>query len=185
MKKYDKVMMDTAFVWAEMSYCKRSKVGAILSIDSRIISNGYNGTITGEDNNCEEVSDNYGGIMRTLAPKGYSEEESKKYIEDRGFLFVGIEKYSEYSGTILYKEKLLVSKNTVVHAEANALMFACKNGISTDGATMYVTLSPCIECSKLMFQAGIKRVVYSEDYRISDGIEFLKKHGMIVEKIEV
>ena len=73
-----------------------------------------------------------------------------------------------------------VTKPYVLHAEANAITkIACSNN-SSDGATMYVTASPCIECSKLIIQAGIKRVVYSEKYRLEDGIELLKRAGIEV-----
>jgi dCMP deaminase len=68
-----------------------------------------------------------------------------------------------------------LTKPYVLHAEANAITkIACSNNNSKD-ATMYVTASPCIECAKLIIQAGIKRVVYSEQYRLSDGIELLEK----------
>ena len=132
MKKYDVPMMQTAFIWAKQSSCKRNQVGAIIANQGRIISNGYNGTITGADNCCEDGD---------------------------------------------------VSKNTVVHAEANALMFAAKNGIPTEGCSIYVTLSPCIECAKMIIQAGIKEVMYHENYRIDQGIEFLKEHNIKVRKV--
>ena len=68
-----------------------------------------------------------------------------------------------------------VTKPYVLHAEANAITkIACSNNNSKD-ATMYVTASPCIECAKLIIQAGIKRVVYSEKYRLSDGIDLLER----------
>lgn len=71
-----------------------------------------------------------------------------------------------------------VSKPYVLHAEANAISkVACSNN-SSDGATLYVTASPCIECAKLIIQAGIKRVVYGENYRIMDGLELLKRAGI-------
>ena len=67
-----------------------------------------------------------------------------------------------------------------VHAEANAITKIARSNNSSDGATMYVTASPCIECAKLIIQAGIKRVVYSEHYRLEDGIELLKRAGIEV-----
>lgn len=73
------------------------------------------------------------------------------------------------------------TKNTVVHAEANAILFAAKNGIKTEGAKIFVTLSPCIECSKMIIQAGIEEVIYKEDYR-TEGKEFLEDCGIIVRK---
>ena len=77
-----------------------------------------------------------------------------------------------------------VTKPYVLHAEANAITKVAKSGNSSLGATLYVTASPCLECSKLIIQAGIKRVVYSEDYRITDGIDLLRRAGIEVVKSE-
>ena len=71
-----------------------------------------------------------------------------------------------------------------VHAEANAITKVAKSGNSSLGATLYVTASPCIECSKLIIQAGIKRVVYKDEYRLTDGVDLLRKAGIKVEKID-
>ena len=73
-----------------------------------------------------------------------------------------------------------VTKPYVLHAEANAITKIARSTNSSTGATMYVTASPCIECAKLIIQAGIKRVVYSEKYRLEDGIELLKRAGIEV-----
>ena len=73
-----------------------------------------------------------------------------------------------------------VSKPYVLHAEANALTKVARSNNSSDGATLYVTASPCLECSKLIIQSGIKRVVYGEEYRIMDGVELLKRAGIEV-----
>ena len=73
-----------------------------------------------------------------------------------------------------------VTKPYVLHAEANAITKIARSNNCSDGATMYVTASPCIECAKLIIQAGIKRVVYSEHYRLEDGIELLKRAGIEV-----
>lgn len=73
----------------------------------------------------------------------------------------------------------------VLHAEANAITkVACSNN-SSEGATLYVTSSPCLECSKLIIQSGIKRVVFSEMYRLSDGLELLKKAGVKTDFIPI
>ena len=69
----------------------------------------------------------------------------------------------------------------VLHAEANAIAKVARSNNSSDGATLYVTASPCIECAKLIIQAGIKRVVYSEKYRLTDGIDLLERAGVKVE----
>ena len=72
-----------------------------------------------------------------------------------------------------------------VHAEANAITKVAASSNSSKGATIYVTSSPCIECAKLIIQSGIKRVVYSENYRIADGCELLKRAGIIVDYIDL
>ena len=73
-----------------------------------------------------------------------------------------------------------VTKPYVLHAEANAISKVARSNNSSDGATLYVTASPCMECSKLIIQAGIKRVVYGEKYRLMDGVELLKRAGIQV-----
>lgn len=127
----DKRYLRMAAIWAENSYCKRRQVGCLLVKNKMIISDGYNGTPTGFENDCE-TEDN----------------RSKAYV---------------------------------LHAEANAITKVAKSSNSSDGSTLYVTDSPCIECSKLIIQAGIKRVVYSRAYRLTDGIDLLKRAGIVVE----
>ena len=77
-----------------------------------------------------------------------------------------------------------VTKPYVLHAEANAISKVAKSGNSSEGSTQYVTTSPCLQCSKLIIQAGIKRVVYRDEYRLTDGIDLLKRAGIEVEKID-
>ena len=77
----------------------------------------------------------------------------------------------------------LVTKDEVLHAESNAIAKCARYCTSTVNSTLYVTLSPCINCAKLIIQAEIKRVVYLEDYRCNDGLNLLRKAGVIVEKI--
>ncbi|MBQ1798810.1 MAG: dCMP deaminase family protein, partial [Muribaculaceae bacterium] len=102
-------------------------------------------------------------------------------------------------GALLVKDKMIISdgyngtpagfenvceddddhtKPYVLHAEANAITKVARSNNSSDGATLYVTTSPCIECSKLIIQAGIKRVVFGEVYRITDGVQLLKRAGI-------
>jgi len=73
----------------------------------------------------------------------------------------------------------------VLHAEANAILKVAKSSQSTDGATLYITYSPCKECSKLIIQAGIKRVVYSEEYRDLSGLRILRESGIDTLKLEI
>lgn len=77
-----------------------------------------------------------------------------------------------------------VTKPYVLHAEANAITKVAKSGNSSQDATLYVTAAPCIECSKLIIQAGIKRVVYKDEYRLMDGVELLREAGIEVEKVD-
>ena len=68
----------------------------------------------------------------------------------------------------------------MLHAEANAITKIARSGNNSDGATLYVTTSPCIECAKLIIQSGIKRVVYSDAYRLNDGVKLLERAGIEV-----
>lgn len=131
----DERYMRMATIWAENSYCKRRKVGALIVKDKMIISDGYNGTPSGFENVCEDENN--------------------------------------------------ITKPYVLHAEANAITkVACSNNSSL-GATMYVTSSPCIECAKLIIQAGIKRVVYNQVYRVTDGCDLLERAEIEVVYIDI
>lgn len=133
-KKFDRRYLKMAEIWAQNSYCKRRKVGALIVKDKMIISDGYNGTPSGFENVCED-------------------DEGK-------------------------------TKSYVLHAEANAITKVAKSGNNCQNATLYVTTSPCIECSKLIIQAGIKRVVFKDLYRITDGLDLLKRAGIEIVHIE-
>ena len=125
--KFDHSYLQMAEVWAQNSYCKRRKVGALIVKDKMIISDGYNGTPSGFENICEDENG--------------------------------------------------VTKPYVLHAEANAITKVAKSGNSSSGATLYVTASPCMECSKLIIQSGISRVVYRDAYRLMDGMNPCKPRG--------
>ncbi|NMB49805.1 MAG: dCMP deaminase family protein [Bacteroidales bacterium] len=109
-------------------------------------------------------------------------------------------------GAILVKDKMIISdgyngtpagfenvcedennitKPYVLHAEANAITKVARSNNSSEGATLYVTSAPCIECAKLIIQAGIKRVVYADSYRVSDGIDLLKRANIEVVAIDI
>ena len=77
-----------------------------------------------------------------------------------------------------------VTKPYVLHAEANAISKVAQSGNSSKDATLYVTASPCMECAKLIIQAGIKRVVYRDSYRLTDGIDLLRRAGVEVEQVD-
>ncbi len=75
------------------------------------------------------------------------------------------------------------TKPYVLHAEANAITKVARSGNSSEGSTLYITASPCLECSKLIIQAGIRRVVYNDLYRIQDGLEVLRRAGVECEHL--
>ena len=77
----------------------------------------------------------------------------------------------------------LVTKSSVIHSELNAILHAARQGVSVKGATLYVTLSPCVSCSAMISQVGIKRVVYLNKYRDTTGVDVLREHGIIVDKL--
>jgi dCMP deaminase len=77
----------------------------------------------------------------------------------------------------------LKTKPEVLHAESNAIAKLAKSSESGDGASMFITCSPCIDCAKMIFQSGIKEVFYGEDYRDNKGIEFLNKCNIPVRKV--
>ena len=78
-----------------------------------------------------------------------------------------------------------ITKPYVLHAEANAITKLARSNNNSDGATLYVTAAPCIECSKLIIQAGIKRVVYGEKYRLTDGLDLLRRAGIEIVYLDV
>jgi dCMP deaminase len=140
--RYDIVYMKMASEWGQLSNARRKKVGALLVKNNTIIADGYNGTPSGFENECENpIFDTEGNFL---------DYETKWYV---------------------------------LHAESNALAKVAKSTQSSEGSTLYVTMSPCRECSKLILQAGIKRVVYSESYRDSAGLDLLKKAGVDVVQI--
>ena len=78
----------------------------------------------------------------------------------------------------------LVTKPEVIHAELNCIMKAAREGVSVKGATAYITLAPCLQCSAMMAQAGISTVYYAEDYRDLSGVYLLRQHGIFAERLE-
>ena len=134
----DQAYLKMALEWGRLSKAKRKQVGCLVVRNGMIISDGYNGTPHGFDNECE--------------------------FETR----FGYETRPE-----------------VLHAESNALTKLAKSTQSSDGSTVYITLSPCFDCSKLMIQSGIRRVVYCEKYRILDGIDLLQKAGLDVAHVPI
>jgi len=130
----DQRYLAMARIWSTNSYCNRRQVGAIIVKNQMVISDGYNGTPSGFENECEDCAN-----------------KTKPYV---------------------------------LHAEANAITKVARSNNSSDGSTLYVTASPCIECSKLIIQAGIKRVVFAEKYHNTDGLSLLQRANIEVVHIE-
>ena len=182
-KKIDKIMLETAKLWSKMSKCKRSQVGAVIAKDERIISIGYNGLPSKfEPDSCENES--------TKIFCNFCKKEITKFITLKneeifcpfckrklGKLESVDGNLKKYSGEFTVIKKCITNPQ-VIHAEANAILFCAKNGISTKGCTLYVTMSPCIECAKMIIQAGIKRVVFENQYRKDEGIKLLQSCGI-------
>lgn len=171
----DRAYMDCAFAIAKMSRAQRKQVGAILvAPKGGIIAEGINGTPSGFDNCCELYHEiKHELVYRPDYGTYYCVECSKPQYVD---MTDNNKKYHNCKSE-------LVTKPEVLHAESNAIAKVAKSTNSSEGATMYVTMSPCFDCSKMMIQAGIKRVVYAEEYRITDGIDLLRKAKIQVDKL--
>jgi dCMP deaminase len=155
-QKFIDLYMDWAKRLSELSHARRLQVGAVIVKDDTVISYGYNGMPAGWNNDCEErVYANEWTI--DCNEWQYTDEDSKPYN--------------------------LKTKPEVLHAESNAISKLARSPNSGAGADIFITHSPCLECSKLIYQSGISRVFYSQDYRDSSGIDFLLSSGIPVEKI--
>jgi dCMP deaminase len=153
--------MATARIFAELSHARRLHVGAIVVKEDRIISIGYNGMPAGWDNDCEykeyiNVSNNTGEFVSW----DFDQQDE--------------------NGT-MYR---LRTRPEVLHAESNAVSKLARSSESGDGSTMFVTHAPCLDCAKLIYQSGIRRLFYGEDYREDTGVSFLRQCGVDVSKID-
>ena len=131
--KYDVAYLKMAKEWANLSHCNRRKVGALIVKNQMIISDGYNGTPAGFDNDCEDEN----GLTNWY----------------------------------------------VLHAEANAILKTAASTHDCTNSTLYLTLSPCKECSKLIVQSKIKRLVYIDKYKDETSLHFLSQMGIEIEQI--
>ena len=174
MTKNDKGMMETAYVWANKSYARKRQVGTVIAVNNRIVSTGYNGTLPGHDNNCEEqfIKCSKCGTLEPIGTIG-------------GSIYFACKSCNHEENYILTEDKIVLKTNEfVIHAEQNALMDAARYGKATDGGTIYTTTSPCKTCAKLIAASGIMKVVYAEVYRDTEGIDYLVKEGIEVIKFK-
>lgn len=166
--QYDNVYMKIAKCVSELSYANRNKVGCIIvSGEGQIISQGFNGTPSGYDNCCEDI------------------ECTCKWVHGCCTNAEPIEKMKSIEHCKGCSYCNLITKREVLHAESNAISKCAKWYSSTQGATLYVTLSPCFECAKLIIQAGIKRVCYGEEYRDRSGLNFLLQNNIEIKQVLV
>lgn len=151
----DDVLVATAYLWEDRSTCDRNHVGAVISRDGRIIGTGYNGAPAGMDH-CTHATDVSG------SGRGYRNRISPI--------------------PLLTVPTLDRGCKVAIHAEANAIAYSARHGVSVQGATIYTTLMPCYACSQLIIAAGLIRVVYDRSYRDPAGIDLLRRAGLQVDK---
>jgi dCMP deaminase len=168
-KRFQSLYMDMAVRVSQMSRAVRLKVGCIIVKEDTVVF-GWNGTPAGWDNECETKEWCSGG--------GWLSPEEINY----GWPHCGT--YEDSHGNVMEGNYRLVTRPEVLHSERNAINKLAKHhGISGDGATMFVTHAPCLECAKSIYSAGISQVYYNTEYRSFEGIDFLKKCGVGIEKI--
>lgn len=151
MHRLDHFYMDTAFAAAKLSRALRLKVGSVAVSDRNIIGFGFNGTPSGDDNNCED---------RVYCGDLVSEEYP--YLDEHG----------------AYK---LVTKPTVLHSEENVILKIAASNNSCKHASLYVTHSPCIRCARMIHSAGFTRLIYANPYWDQTPIEFLRSKNISCE----
>jgi dCMP deaminase len=161
-QKYIDLYMDWATRAADLSHAVRLHVGAVIVKDDTVISYGYNGMPAGWDNNCEnKVYDP--GAGGWLDP----EEFDAQYPYE--------EWHEQAQRLVRYGLK---TKQEVLHAESNAIAKLAKSHNSGKDADIFITHAPCIDCAKLIYQSGIRRVYFNHNYRDDAGIQFLEKSGI-------
>lgn len=161
MKDWDKTFIEITEKFAEQSTCVKRKVGAVLVKDLRILSTGYNGTPSGFCN-CNTV-------FRDM------DEKTGKINLNKGIICVGKPQFITHHD---------FAERYEIHAEQNCLSFAAKNGVSTDGCTLYITTAPCVNCAKIIIASGIKNVIYKEIYKNDFGIKLLEEANIPCKSIK-
>jgi dCMP deaminase len=166
--KLIKAHMATARNYAELSHARRLHVGAIVVKDDRIISIGYNGMPAGWENNCEDI------VWDKGAGGWIDPEEFDARYPYEGF-------HPEAQRNVRYGLK---TKPEVLHAETNAIAKLARSTESGLDGDLFVTHAPCLDCAKLIYQAGIRRVFFGSAYRDNSGVDFLKASGITVTKVD-
>ena len=159
-QKFIDYYMDIADLTSKLSSAIRLNVGAVIVKGNKILGTGYNGMPTGWTNECEY----------------------KEYMPGDSW-DVQLYPLEEYDTTVESNRRYrLVTKDEVLHAEMNAIAKVSASTESSEGATMFCTHAPCINCAKLIYQSGINSLFYRDTYRDTSGIEFLESSGVSVTK---
>jgi dCMP deaminase len=157
-QKYIDLYMAWASRAAELSHARRLHVGAVIVKDDTVISYGYNGMPAGWDNNCEDtifVHDIGSQPDEIMIKDGFSKTEVGNWVK-------------------------LKTKPEVLHAESNAIAKLARSNNSGRDADIFITHAPCVDCAKLIYQSGIRRVWFGTAYRDTAGVEFLQRSGIEV-----
>lgn len=170
-QKFIDLYIDWAKRTSQLSHAVRLQVGAVIVKDDSVISYGYNGMPAGWDNDCED--------KEWCSAGGWLDPEE---IEER-WPYEGT--YLDADGNEMQGRYRLKTKPEVLHAESNAIAKLAKSNNSGLNADLFVTHSPCIDCAKLIYQSGIRRVYFNQNYRDDAGINFLEKSGVDVIKCPV
>lgn len=151
------VLMDTAHVFASRSTCTRAQVGAVIARDGRIIVTGYNGAPSGVPH-CDHTC---------TCPPLVGNAPERECAADR---------------LSIHRDWCPADSpcDTATHAEANAVAFAARHGVATEGAQLYVTMAPCLACARIVINAGLSTVYYDHPYRNMSGVLLLTSVGVIV-----
>ncbi len=166
--------MDWAERTSQLSHARRLQVGAVIVKDDSVISYGYNGMPSGWDNNCEDKDYMDRGAGGWLDPEEIEErwpfEETVVVANDN----------ESFETDVRYRLK---TKLEVLHAESNAIAKLAKSINSGNGAAIFITHAPCIDCAKLIYQSGINSVYYRSSYRDTSGVTFLEQSGITVTQL--
>ncbi len=161
------VYMACAESFASLSSAKRLKVGAVAITPDDVMLYSWNGTASGDDNECED---------KIYASDEWLFSSFEGLVKDNP----GIDK--EYPHEDYLGRYRLITKLTTLHSERNIIAKAAKEGVSLKGATVVVTSSPCLECSIQLYQAGVTQVIYKDEYRDTSGLKYLIDHKVSIMK---
>ena len=170
-QKFVDYYMKVAELTSTLSYAKRLQVGSVIVKGNKILATGYNGMPSGWVNDCEKVEYMSSDAGGWLDPEEIYEQWP--FVED------------DMDPDLGYARRYrLKTKDEVLHSETNAIAKVSASTESSEGATMFCTHAPCINCAKLIYQSGINNLYYRDTYRDSAGIKFLESSGVLVTKYE-